>query len=496
MSDPSLNRLANGVIWPGFGGLSVPAWLAEALQEGLAGVVYFSSNLDLDDAGQPARLSGQIHRLNPDALIGVDEEGGVVTRLEADRGSSLPGNAVLGVLDDPELTRRAHAWLGALVRSAGIDIDLAPDVDVNVNPNNPVIGVRSFGADPELVARHTTAAVSGLQSQGIAACGKHFPGHGDCSVDSHLGRAVSWVSPEELRRVHLAPFQAAIAAGVKAIMTAHIVVPAFGDQPATVNPQLLGLLRQMGFGGLIITDALEMAAIRETLGMGPGAVAALAAGADLLCIGNPGTRRAPDGSALDERSFLEVRDAIVAALQDGRLSPDRLVDAIQRRKQLVRWRHEQPMDGHPSASWDGREPARRALQWNGNVQVPGGTMLVVDARVGRNQAIGPATDPFTRALREHRRVDRIALAGLPDNQLDSRVSGACSYAGPLVVLVDEPQIAETERRVAELVSRQRPDAVIVQVGWPAPEQLGEANWVLTRGSSAVTAKALAELLTS
>lgn len=145
---------------------------------------------------------------------------------------------------------------------------------MNTDPRNPVIGVRSFGSDEELVARHVQAAVDGLQSNGVAACVKHFPGHGDTHLDSHHSLPEISLGIDEFERVHLEPFRAAIAAGVDAIMTAHIVVPAWGEEPATLNPRVLGMLRDWGFDGVIISDALDMAAIRETVGIGQGAARA------------------------------------------------------------------------------------------------------------------------------------------------------------------------------------------------------------------------------
>lgn len=308
-----LERLANGVLWPGFLGTTAPAWLVEELRDGLAGVVYFGQNVG---EGLPA-LSAQILDANPDALIGVDEEGGSVTRLESGSGSTLPGAAQLGALDDVVASERTGAELARRVRAVGANVVLGPVADVNTDPRNPVIGVRSFGSDEALVTRHVVATVDGIQDGGVAACVKHFPGHGDTHLDSHHALPEIALDVAEYERVHLEPFRAAVEAGVDAIMTAHIVVPAWGAQPATLNPRVLGMLREWGFRGVIITDALDMAAIRETVGLGGGAALALAAGADLLCIGNPtnpGDAALPDQ---DRRDFLAARDGIAAALRDG-----------------------------------------------------------------------------------------------------------------------------------------------------------------------------------
>ena len=169
---------------PGFAGLELPAWVRRRLSEGMGGVVLFARNIR--DREQLAELTGAVRVERPDALIAIDEEGGDVTRLEADTGSSYPGNRALGVVDDVVLTERVAASIGAELRAVGVNLDFAPVADVASNPDNPVIGVRSFGAEPKLVARHVAAFVTGLQAAGVAACAKHFPGHGATAEDSHL----------------------------------------------------------------------------------------------------------------------------------------------------------------------------------------------------------------------------------------------------------------------------------------------------------------------
>ena len=224
---------------------------------------------------QLRELTGVL-RAEGDVLVGIDEEGGDVTRLEVATGSSYPGNAALGAIDDVELTGRVAASIGADLAEVGVNLNLAPVADVNTNPLNPVIGIRSFGADGELVARHVAASVRGLQSAGVAACAKHFPGHGDTAQDSHHELPVV----ESLEDAALAPFRAAAEAGVQSVMTAHIVVRSLGEAPATMSREILhDLLRvELGYDGLVITDALEMKAIAATVGVEEGAVRAIARG--------------------------------------------------------------------------------------------------------------------------------------------------------------------------------------------------------------------------
>src|SRR5689334_2783531 len=246
-----LLRRADAVLQPGFVGTTPPAWVRRRLAGGLGGVTLFSRNIV--DPAQVAALTAALRAENPDVVVAVDEEAGDVTRLESRTGSSRPGNLALGAVDDPELTEAVARDLGHELAAVGVTLNYAPDADVNSNADNPVIGVRSFGADPALVSRHTAAWVRGLQSAGVAACAKHFPGHGNTSVDSHHAAPMIEASREELFAVELRPFQAAVEAGVQAIMSAHLVVPAIDPEyPATLSRALLtDLLRdELGFDGL------------------------------------------------------------------------------------------------------------------------------------------------------------------------------------------------------------------------------------------------------
>ena len=276
------------------------------LDRGLGGVVLFARNVR--DQEQLRQLCASI-RVDDTTIVAIDEEGGDVTRLEAAQGSSVPGALALGEVDDPALTESVAGAVAAALRDAGITHDLAPVADVNTNPLNPVIGVRSFGSDPVRVARHVAAFVTGLQDGGVAACVKHFPGHGATEVDSHLGLPVVEATGEELRAVELVPFRAAFAAGARSVMTAHLVVPALDARPATLSRIVLtDILRdELGFTGMAVTDALEMGAISGAYGMGEASVLALAAGADALCLGHD----------IDESHVRLVRAAIVEAVESG-----------------------------------------------------------------------------------------------------------------------------------------------------------------------------------
>lgn len=309
------------VLMPGFEGTTLPAWLDVRLRDGLGGVCLFSDNVESPE--QLRALTSAIYAANPRAVISMDEEGGDVTRLYHAVGSPFPGNAILGRMADAVLTERVGRQVGLELAAAGVGLALAPDADVNSNPANPVIGVRSFGADAELVAEHVAAWTRGLEATGVAACAKHFPGHGDTAQDSHLALPVVDADADTLRARDLAPFRAAIAAGTRTIMTSHILVPAFdAHQPATFSqPILTGVLRgELGFEGVIVTDALDMAGASGTIGIPAAAVAALTAGADLLCIGTRNT----------DEQIGEIVAAIDAAVAAGSLPSATVATAVAR----------------------------------------------------------------------------------------------------------------------------------------------------------------------
>ena len=306
---------------PGFSGTALPAWVRRRLHEGLGGVCLFARNIV--DHAQLAALNAEILAANPRAVIALDEEGGDVTRLFADVGSPYPGNAVLGRVDDLALTEAVGADVGWALRRTGCTLTFAPDVDVNHDPDNPVIGVRSFGPSADLVARHGAAWTRGVQSTGVGATAKHFPGHGDTATDSHLSLPVVDRPLAGLRERELVPFVAAVEAGAVAVMTSHLLLPQVDpDAPATFSRAVCtGLLRdELGFTGVLVTDALDMAGATSPGGTPESAVRALAAGCDLLCLGNDNT------DAQVEAIVVAVRGAVA----EGSLAPVRVAEAVGR----------------------------------------------------------------------------------------------------------------------------------------------------------------------
>jgi beta-N-acetylhexosaminidase len=478
-ADPGLLRLAASLTLPGFVGTTSPDWLTRRLETGLRGVCWFGHNVV--DLAQARTLADQLHAAADGVLVVSDEEGGEVTRLEAATGSSYPGAAALGALDDVTATRDVATAMGGMCRRAGLDVVLGPVADVNADPDNPVIGVRSFGATPELVSRHAAAFVSGLQSAGVAACAKHFPGHGSTVEDSHLGLPTVADPRPVLRERDLAPFAAAVAAGTRCVMTAHVVFPAFDRQPATTSPVLLGLLRhELGFEGVVVTDALDMKAISAGVGVGEGAVRALAAGADLLCIGNPAF---PDTYDAEVRLDL-VLGSVAAAVETGRLSPSRLEQASRRVEELVSWTRSQggPEDVDACV---GREAAARSLERRGDVAVTAPVVLDLGGAV--NVAAGRRGRHLAEALAARdRRTTVVEVFG------DGADDALATAAGrDVVVLVRSPREARV-RNLVRTVLTARPDAVVVQTG--LAEESPAGRLVRTHGGGRVVAEAAAALL--
>ena len=466
MSD-DLERLAAACIFPGFAGHAAPDDLLRWLERGLGGVVLFSRNVR--DRGQLGALTTALRAERPDLLVAIDEEGGDVTRLEVDSGSSYPGNHALGAVDDVELTEEVAAAMGGDLAEVGINLDLAPVADVNSNPLNPVIGVRSFGADAELVGRHVAAFVAGLQRVGVAACAKHFPGHGATEQDSHL--EVPVVS--EGLEAGLAPFRAAVGAGVQVVMTAHIRVPELGDAPATLSREIVGglLRRELGFEGMVMTDALEMRAVSATVGVEEGAVLALAAGADALCLGHLGPE--------------SVHRTIVDAIHTGHLEEGRLREAAARVGRVGRWASRAAPD-RVGPTEVGAAAARRALELEGRVSLSR-PALVVELRPEPSIAAGEAGRGLGESLRSRLPdVDVIRLDGAPDDArrlLDGRRQ--------LVVAVRDAHRYAWQRRTAQTLLETAADGIVVETGLPHWRPEGAAGYVATHGTGLVNLDAAA-----
>jgi beta-N-acetylhexosaminidase len=296
----------------------------------LGGVTLFKRNIEVPE--QVAELSDDLQRLSSELplWVAVDQEGGRVARLRAPF-TEWPPMATLGRAGDETLAYRFAAALAAELTAVGITLDYAPVLDIHTNPKNPIIGDRALAEDAEMVATLGAQIIRGLQDNGVAACGKHFPGHGDTSVDSHLALPLVEHPPDRIRRVECVPFREAIRNEVAFVMTAHILVPALDEQnPATLSPAIVrGMLREeLGFDGVILSDDLEMKAIAETYSVADAAVQAIAAGCDgvLVC-------RAHSTTAVEDAELqAAVLEAIVHAVEDGRIPFKRVEDALARNR--------------------------------------------------------------------------------------------------------------------------------------------------------------------
>ena len=442
---------------PGFSGTELPDWLRRRLLEGLGGVCLFARNIA--SHAQLAALNAEILAANPRAVIALDEEGGDVTRLFADVGSPYPGNAVLGRMDDLATTEALAADVGWALRRTGCTLTFAPDVDVNNDPDNPVIGVRSFGPAADLVARHGVAWTRGVQSTGIGATAKHFPGHGDTAVDSHLSLPVVDSSLAGLRERELVPFAAAIEAGTVAVMTSHILLPQLDpDAPATFSRAVsTDLLRGgLGFEGVLITDALDMAGAASPGGLEQSAVRALAAGCDLLCLGNDNT----------DADVEAIVTAVRAAVTDGSLTAARVEEAVGRvhamADALTAARADRPAPDVATSRLEDVDilgtfsDSRHALRWRRRAA---GGFSVVRLEDRPNIAVGVV--PWGPDLTDH-----LEVVVHPGDVLDLDALGT----DPVLVLGRDVHRHPEARATVDLLRATR-DVLVVDLGWPSPDRL-------------------------
>jgi beta-N-acetylhexosaminidase len=488
-ADPSLGRLADALLIPPFPGRTAPAWVLDALADGLAGVTVFGPNIG--STGQLGELIAGLRAVAEEPVVAIDEEGGDVTRIAHLTGSPYPGNAALGAVDDPALTRDVYRALGKDLAALGVTLNLAPSVDVNTAADNPVIGTRSFGADPDLVARHAAAAVTGLQSAGVAACAKHFPGHGSTSIDSHHAVATVSGSMDLIALRDLPPFVAAIEAGVRAVMPGHLLIPGLaGDLPASLSAAAqTGLLRgELGFDRVIVSDALEMQAVSAPYGIPEAAVMAVAAGTDLLCFGRD----------QDRATYVQVRAALVEAVRSGRLPAARLEESAERVWELRHWvTAARELAAGPGQ--DGQDvglvAARRALRLDGEPGVLADPVLV-EIVPPSNIAVGTVPWGLSRWVHPgsvHRIGTNLPPAAATAANAAAANAVAAAAGRPLLVVVRDAHRYPVAQSVVRALLAARPDAVIVEMGLPVWRPSAQA-YVVTFGATHASSVAAAEVL--
>jgi beta-N-acetylhexosaminidase len=326
VSSKEFRRHAGQLAIAGFVGHSIPHDLKLLAREfDLAGVIFFARNIDSPD--QVADLSREAQELARELplWVSVDQEGGRVARLKTPF-TTWPPMATLGRSADEKLAERFAKALAAELKAVGVSMDFTPVLDVLTNQSNPVIGDRSLADRAEEVARLGSAIIRTLQADGIAASGKHFPGHGDTSVDSHFELPLIEHPPERLNAVELVPSKAATAAGVASIMTAHILIPALDpERPGTLSRRIVTelLKEELGYGGLVLSDDLEMKAISDRFGIPDATVMAIAAGCDavLMCGADQGVQ-------------FEARESVIRAVEDGSLPLTRAEEALARHRRV------------------------------------------------------------------------------------------------------------------------------------------------------------------
>ncbi|MDI6022554.1 glycoside hydrolase family 3 N-terminal domain-containing protein [Leucobacter sp. UT-8R-CII-1-4] len=488
----ALRRDLLATLMPGFAGYGMPDWVPEAFTNGMRSVCIYGENVR--DAEQLHALGAQLRAVYPQALIAIDEEGGEVTRLHYLEGSPYPGAAVLGRIDDTDYTELIGERVGHDILGAGFNLALGPIADVNSNPKNPVIGTRSFAAEPELAGRHVAAWVRGLQRTGAIACAKHFPGHGDTAQDSHLALPSVDAPIEVLEQRELPPFRSAVLAEVSAVMTSHILLPQIDSVPATFSRKVLqGLLRdELEFEGIIISDALDMAGASGETGIPEAAVRALIAGCDLLCL----------GTGSDPAQLRAIEEAVVAAVEHGRLTLDRLSEAAER----VRAVTAQPLPSRESAANAAGDPTlseldRISKSFAGVEQStawlrehPAALVLRVDSEA--NMAVGEApwgpfaaeATPITGTRWQasaFAKRERLDVGGLPH---EARRSD-----GVIVIGRDLHRLPHGRAAIESLRSAGVP-TLSIEMGWPdVTEHNGYAD-LSCYGSSRLVGAALLRLI--
>lgn len=435
----TLEQKIGQMIMAGFPSTKYDAHIEELIRE------YYIGNIDLfsRNIGSVKETADLLCKIQSDmvkynkipAFIGTDQEGGSVSRIR-DRAVLFPCNMAFAAAGIPHSTWRQGAITGEMLRMVGINLNIAPVLDVNNNPENPIISTRSYGDDPEEVARLGCAYIEGLQHSCVVATAKHFPGHGDTNIDTHLEMPCVPYGRERLEKIELYPFRKAIEAGVDAIMTAHIVFPALdgGNRPATISYAVLTeLLRgQLGFKGLIITDCIEMKAVLDNYGVEKTSVEAIKAGADMLCISH----------TLDYQ--IRSAKAIKKAVLNGEISEARIDESVERILQmkekykltqnlypdvlkLERFFINKP--AVPLASDVSRKSITLIRDVNSLLPVKGGNILSISAEPASAMCVEDGKAPrnsFSDAVTENLGGEGIVIPQNPDNGLMDEICRKCT----------------------------------------------------------------------
>jgi len=470
MMSKSLNEVESAILKtfsPGFGGPTIPEWLKPWLENGLGSVTLFASNTPNFETAE--NLINDLRSYNPEILIAIDEEGGDVTRLFVREGSRYPTPALLGQCDDEDLTFRSYNSMGAVLRNLGVDITYAPVADVVAVEDNPIVGVRSFGMNTDVVSRHVMQAVRGLQDAGVSACIKHFPGHGAVVEDSHHDLPFIKMALNDYESAHIGPFKDAIEAGADAIMIGHLVAEAIdAHHPASLSSKVIRdyLRTKLKFNGLVVTDALDMGAIGGPSKIHESALRALLAGADLLCFSGMG-----DQSQFVSSSF----DWIKTSVENEDLPFEYLNSSIEKGTQL---REKRVNKSTPTSVIDFNELIK-GFEISGTVDLPAGPVNLVEIGTKPTIAAGDVSWGMHKQLRE---------VGI---SCEIHASDAATLSSKKLVVAfrdayrDQPLLVTLNR-----LYKSFPDAIFLDMGWPTRE-FSPQNLIRTFGSSAIISMAAA-----
>lgn len=468
------------------------------------GVILFVKNVD--NRAQVVKLNRDLNALCPiTPMLTVDQEGGLVDRFRFAGMNLSPGPMGLAATDSVAATEEAHRIMGLELASLGISLDFAPCLDVNSNPANPVIGVRSFGADAETVIAHGCAALRGLQAGGVGTCAKHFPGHGDTDTDSHIELPSVRSSAADLERIELAPFKAAVEAGVDSIMTAHVTFPALDDTPglpATLSrPILTGLLREKyGFEGVLFTDSMAMQAVADRFGVGQAAVMSVEAGADVILACGP------------FENHIATVEALIEAVKGGRLLESRLDQSVERifalKRRYCRAPEDQPsypVGEHQSAMAKiaGQSVTVLSEQENSPLPLSGKTLVLIPdllpqsplGEVSRSVSLAEVLQDQS-ATPEQFEEERYHLHGSGDSWRDLSTRAA-TYERVVVCLYSRNKLPDGQRLLVENLVRDGVSPVVVSFSSPylfdkLPSEAGTR--LLTYNYSPLSLDALARVL--
>lgn len=422
----------------------------------------FLNRAHLDSPERTRRLTSRFRRLTrdvPPPIMCIDEEGGLVSNI-GHFSTPAPSAAALAAVDDEEVTKDVYTGIGEKLRALGLNTVFAPDLDVNVEPANPVIGTRSFGAHPELVVKHGMAAIAGLKAAGIACCAKHFPGHGATALDSHLTLPVVQADQDTMNARELEPFQHAMEDDSipDFVMTAHVAYPAWdrSGTPATLSePILQGVLRrELGYGGIIVSDSMEMQGITERYGPEKAAIQAIEAGVDLLLY------------AMDPKMAQAACEAVKKAVHAGKISKDRIKQSVDRLFLLRRKLQNRP--------WYSDEEARDILEFKHEQVFFEAALngLVLEGNAGVLTEIpdtpGPKVIVLPRELDKHRQLrldvvrEQLEPAGFkvvdvgpkPTPEEISRAEGQAFDASVVVVgVASRGRITEENKQLVAALTR-------------------------------------------